>query len=192
MLLQILEDGVLTDGQGNKVKFNNTVVILTSNLGAEDMYRENELGFTAKTLKNKRELNEEYEASKEAAMKALKKVMKPELINRLDGIMVFHPLSAENIERIFDNLLEELRKRLATKKLGLKVSPEVKKYLIREGHDPKNGARPLRRMIEDRIEAIIAEEMIAGTLQPGDIAAIGLAKGKNAKEKKLELKVVHE
>ena len=192
MLLQILEDGVLTDGQGNKVKFNNTVVILTSNLGAEDMYRENELGFTAKTLKNKRELNEEYEASKEAAMKALKKVMKPELINRLDGIMVFHPLSAENIERIFDNLLEELRKRLAAKKLGLKVSPEVKKYLIREGHDPKNGARPLRRMIEDRIEAIIAEEMIAGTLQPGDIAAIGLAKGKNAKEKKLELKVVHE
>ena len=126
MLLQILEDGVLTDGQGNKVKFNNTVVILTSNLGAEDMYRENELGFTAKTLKNKRELNEEYEASKEAAMKALKKVMKPELINRLDGIMVFHPLSAENIERIFDNLLEELRKRLAAKKLGLKVSPEVK------------------------------------------------------------------
>ncbi len=192
MLLQILEDGVLTDGQGNKVKFNNTVVILTSNLGAEDMYRENELGFTAKTLKNKRELNEEYEASKEAAMKALKKVMKPELINRLDGIMVFHPLSAENIERIFDNLLEELRKRLAAKKLGLKVSPEVKKYLIREGHDPKNGARPLRRMIEDRIEAIIAEEMIAGTLQPGDIVAIGLAKGKNAKEKKLELKVVHE
>lgn len=192
MLLQILEDGVLTDGQGNKVKFNNTVVILTSNLGAEDMYRENELGFTAKTLKNKRELNEEYEASKEAAMKALKKVMKPELINRLDGIMVFHPLSAENIERIFDNLLEELRKRLATKKLGLKVSPEVKKYLIREGHDPKNGARPLRRMIEDRIEVIIAEEMIAGTLQPGDIVAIGLAKGKNAKEKKLELKVVHE
>lgn len=192
MLLQILEDGVLTDGQGNKVKFNNTVVILTSNLGAEDMYRENELGFTAKTLKNKRELNEEYGASKEAAMKALKKVMKPELINRLDGIMVFHPLSAENIERIFDNLLEELRKRLAAKKLGLKVSPEVKKYLIREGHDPKNGARPLRRMIEDRIEAIIAEEMIAGTLQPGDIAAIGLAKGKNAKEKKLELKVVHE
>ncbi len=192
MLLQILEDGVLTDGQGNKVKFNNTVVILTSNLGAEDMYRENELGFTAKTLKNKRELNEEYEASKEAAMKALKKVMKPELINRLDGIMVFHPLSAENIERIFDNLLEELRKRLATKKLGLKVSPEVKKYLIREGHDPKNGARPLRRMIEDRIEAIIAEEMIAGTLQPGDIAAISLAKGRNAKDKKLELKVVHE
>jgi len=192
MLLQILEDGVLTDGQGNKVKFNNTVVILTSNLGAEDMYRENELGFTAKTLKNKRELNEEYEASKEAAMKALKKVMKPELINRLDGIMVFHPLSEENIERIFDNLLEELRKRLATKKLGLKVSPEVKKYLIREGHDPKNGARPLRRMIEDRVESIIAEEMIAGVLQPGDIAEISLAKGRVAKDKKLELKVVHE
>lgn len=192
MLLQILEDGVLTDGQGNKVKFNNSVVILTSNLGAGEMYRESELGFVAKDIKQKRELNEEYEASKETAMRELKKVMKPELINRLDSIVVFHPLTHDNVERIFDNLLEELRKRLAAKKLGLKITPEVKKYLIERGYDPKNGARPLRRVIEDEVESLIAEQIIDGTLQPGDIAAIGLGKSNKAGERKLTFKVVHE
>lgn len=192
MLLQILEDGVLTDGQGNKVKFNNSVVILTSNLGASEMYRESELGFVAKDAKQKRELNEEYEASKETAMRALKKVMKPELINRLDSITVFHPLTHNNVERIFDNLLEELRKRLAAKKLGLKVTPEVKKYLIDKGYDPKNGARPLRRVIEDEVESLIAEQIIDNALQPGDIAAIGLGKSNGHGQRKLIFKVVHE
>lgn len=177
MLLQILEDGVLTDGQGQKVKFNNTIVILTSNLGAEEMYRESELGFAAKGVK-KQDLAAEYEASKETAMRALKKVMKPELINRLDAIMVFHPLTAENVEKIFDNLLEELRKRLATKALGIKITPEVKEYLIEQGYDPKNGARPLRRTLEDQLESLIAEEMIAGRLEAGDIATVSLNRGK--------------
>lgn len=191
MLLQILEDGVLTDGQGNKVKFNNTVVILTSNLGAEEMYRESELGFVAKDVKAKRELSAEYEESKEVAMRALKKVMKPELINRLDGIVVFHPLTRDNVERIFDNLLEELKKRLATQKLGLRISPEVKSYLIEVGYDPKNGARPLRRAIEDEIETLVAEAIINGELQAGDIAEIRKLR-KETDGKKLGLKVVHE
>ena len=186
MLLQILEDGVLTDGQGNKVKFNNTVVILTSNLGADEMYRESELGFTAKSLRDKHELNEEYEASKETAMRALKKVMKPELMNRLDAILVFHALTHENVERIFDNLLEELRKRLAMKGIGIKVSPEVKAYLIERGYDPKNGARPLRRVIEDEVESLIAEEIIAGNLDKGAMVNVKLV------GKKLVLKVTHE
>jgi len=175
MLLQILEDGCLTDGQGTKVKFNNTVVILTSNLGADEMYRESELGFTAKGLKEKRELSAEYEASKATAMRALKKVMKPELINRLDAILVFHALTHDNVEKIFDNLLEELRKRLAVKGLGVKLTPEVKEYLIEQGYDPKNGARPLRRMIEDKIESLIADRMIAGELDKGNIAEISRA-----------------
>ena len=185
MLLQILEDGVLTDGQGQKVKFNNTIVILTSNLGASEMYRESELGFVAKDLRKKRELSEEYEASKEAAMKALKKVMKPELINRLDAILVFHPLTRENVERVFDNLLEELRKRLAAKSLGLKISPAVKEQLIEQGYDPKNGARPLRRTIEDELESLIAEEIIAGAIAEGDTVEVDLEKDK------LKLKVGH-
>ncbi len=193
MLLQILEDGVLTDGQGNKVKFNNTIVILTSNLGADEMYRESELGFTAKGLHEKRELTEEYEASKEIAMRTLKKTMKPELINRLDAILVFHPLTHENVEKIFDNLLEELKKRLATKGIGLKVTPEVKQKLIDEGYDPKNGARPLRRVLEDKLETLIAEAIIAGDLKEGEVVAISLAKGKAAHDgRELNLKVVSE
>lgn len=192
MLLQILEDGVLTDGQGNKVKFNNTIVILTSNLGASEMYRENELGFTVKSLADKRRLEDEYENSKEVAMRELKKVMKPELINRLDAILVFHPLTQDNVERIFDNLIEELRKRLSTKGLALQVTPEVKKKLIEEGYDPKNGARPLRRVIEDKIETLIAEAMISGELDKGNIAKIGLAREKSKKgERALTLKVMN-
>lgn len=192
MLLQILEDGVLTDGQGNKVRFNNTVVILTSNLGADEMYRESEFGFTAKTLKEKRALSAEYEASKETAMRALKKAMKPELINRLDAILVFHALTHDNVERIFDNLIEELKKRLATKGFGLKVSDEVKKQLIAQGYDPKNGARPLRRLIEDKIESLIAEEVISGHCEKGSIASIGLARAKDKSgERPLTIKIVN-
>lgn len=192
MLLQILEDGVLTDGQGNKVKFNNTIVILTSNLGAGEMYRDSEFGFSAKMEKSKRDLAVEYETSKEVAMRELKKVMKPELINRLDAILVFHPLTEENVEKIFDNLVEELKKRLAEKGLALQVSPEVKKELINEGYDPKNGARPLRRVIEDKIETLIAEAMIAGELEKGNIAKIDLARDKSkGSEHKLNLKVVN-
>ena len=172
LLLQILEDGVLTDGQGSKIKFNNTIVILTSNLGSADMYRESELGFTAKTAKDKKALLQEYEENKEYAMKALKKVMRPELINRLDNILVFHALTRKNVERIFDNLINELQKRLATKGIGLKVEEKAKDYLIKEGYDPKNGARPLRRKIEDEVESLLSEGIISGQLKKGDIPTL--------------------
>ena len=178
ILLQILEDGVLTDGQGNKIKFNNTIVILTSNLGSADMYRESELGFTAKTAKDKKALEEEYEENKSYAMKALKKAMRPELINRLDAVLVFHALTRKNVEKIFDNLINDLKKRLAVKGLGLKLDDSVKEHLIKTGYDPKNGARPLRRAIEDEVESLLSEAIIDGTLKKGDIASIKMVKGK--------------
>ena len=178
LLLQILEDGVLTDGQGNKIKFNNTIVILTSNLGSADMYRESELGFTAKTAKDKKALAEEYEENKSYAMKALKKVMRPELINRLDSILVFHALTRKDVEKIFDNLIDDLRKRLATKGIGIKVSDEAKAYLIDKGYDPKNGARPLRRCIEDEVESMLSEAIISEEFVKGDIPVVELEKGK--------------
>ena len=178
LLLQILEDGVLTDGQGNKIKFNNTIVILTSNLGSADMYRESELGFTAKTAKDKKALAEEYEENKSYAMKALKKVMRPELINRLDDIEVFHALTRKDVERIFDNLIDDLRRRLAVKGIGIKVDEGAKDYLIEKGYDPKNGARPLRRCIEDEVESLLSEQLIAGEFVKGDIPVVKLEDGK--------------
>ncbi|MBP5674918.1 ATP-dependent Clp protease ATP-binding subunit, partial [Candidatus Saccharibacteria bacterium] len=168
MLLQILEDGVLTDGQGNKVKFNNAVVILTSNLGASEMYDDQELGFAVRTKADKKKLDEEYENSKNAAMRELKKTMRPELINRLDAIEVFHALTRKQVEKIFDNLIENLKKRLAEKSIGLKLDEKVKNFLIEKGYDPKNGARPLRRAIEDNLESIISEKIIAEEVKKGE------------------------
>ena len=136
------------------------------------MYRESELGFTARTAKDKKALAEEYEENKSYAMKALKKVMRPELINRLDNILVFHALTKKNVEKIFDNLINDLKKRLAAKGIGLKVDEKAKEYLIKEGYDPKNGARPLRRKIEEDVESLLSEEIIAEKLKKGDIPTL--------------------
>lgn len=176
LLLQILEDGVLTDGQGNKVKFNNTVIILTSNLGSEVMYSDDDFGFSGHLKSTKKEREAEYERQKEAAMRALKKAMRPELINRLDAVLVFHSLTRHEVEQIFDTLIENLRKRLASKSLGIKISDKAKSWLIDIGYDPKNGARPLRRAIEDNVESLISDAIISGKLSAGDIVKIDLVK----------------
>ena len=172
MLLQILEDGVLTDGQGNHIKFNNTIIILTSNLGADEMYDDTECGFGTKDKKSDKFVEEEYEASKNAAMKALKKSMRPELINRLDAIEVFHALTRKQVEQIFDNMISDLKKRLAVKSFGLKLTKKASDFLIEKGFDPKNGARPLRRAIEDYLESILSEAIISEQIKKGEIAVV--------------------
>ncbi len=174
ILLQILEDGALTDGQGTKVKFNNSIVILTSNLGAEEMYRESELGFSAKTKKDEKALEAEHAANEAAAMKALRKLMRPELVNRFDSIVTFNALTEKNVSRIFDNMIAVLRKRMADKSIGLEISEEAKKHLIEKGFDIKNGARPLRRVIEDELESLLADHILDGSLDKGLVAKIGL------------------
>lgn len=176
MLLQVLEDGVLTEGQGNKVKFNNTVVILTSNLGAAEMYDDQEFGFSVRTKADEKKLALEYEDSKNAAMRELKKVMRPELINRLDAIEVFHALTRKQVEQIFNNLIEDLKKRLAEKSIGLKLKDEVKDFLIEKGYDPKNGARPLRRAIEDYLGSEISEVIINEAVKKGEVLEASLVK----------------
>ena len=183
MLLQILEDGVLTDGQGNHIKFNNTIIILTSNLGADEMYEDTEFGFGTKNHKSDKFVEEEYEASKNSAMKALKKSMRPELINRLDAIEVFHALTKKQVEQIFDNMISDLKKRLSTKSIGLKITPSVRDFLIEKGYDPKNGARPLRRAIEDHLESILSEAIISEKIKKGEIAVVDL------KNKELHLSI---
>ena len=172
ILLQILEDGELTDGQGTKVKFNNAIIILTSNLGAEEMYRESELGFTAKTKKDAKALEAEHAANEAASMKALRKLMRPELINRFDSIITFRALSEKDVSRIFNNMIEDLKKRLAQKSIGLQLTEATEKHLIEKGYDVKNGARPLRRTIEDELESLLADHILDGSLNKGDIAKI--------------------
>ena len=177
ILLQILEDGTLTDGQGTKVKFNNSIVILTSNLGAEDMYRESEMGFSVKTKKDAKALEAEHAANEASAMKALRKLMRPELINRFDAIVTFNALSEKDVDRIFTNMIEDLKKRLAGKSIGLQLTDAAKKQLISKGYDTKNGARPLRREIEDELETLIADYILQEKLNKGDIAKVDFKKG---------------
>ena len=186
ILLQILEDGELTDGQGTKVKFNNAIIILTSNLGAEEMYRESELGFTAKTKKDAKALEAEHAANEAASMKALRKLMRPELINRFDSIITFQALSEKDVSRIFNNMIEDLKKRLAQKSIGLQLTEATEKHLIEKGYDIKNGARPLRRAIEDELESLLADHILDGSLNKGDIAKIDYKSGE------LTLKIVKE
>lgn len=186
ILLQILEDGELTDGQGTKVKFNNAIIILTSNLGAEEMYRESELGFTAKTKKDAKALEAEHAANEAASMKALRKLMRPELINRFDSIITFQALSEKDVSRIFNNMIEDLKKRLAQKSIGLQLTEATEKHLIEKGYDVKNGARPLRRTIEDELESLLADHILDGSLNKGDIAKI------DYKGDELTLKIVKE
>lgn len=186
ILLQILEDGELTDGQGTKVKFNNAIIILTSNLGAEEMYRESELGFTVKTKKDAKALEAEHAANEAASMKALRKLMRPELINRFDSIITFQALSEKDVSRIFNNMIEDLKKRLAQKSIGLQLTEATEKHLIEKGYDVKNGARPLRRTIEDELESLLADHILDGSLNKGDIAKI------DYKNDELTLKIVKE
>ncbi len=176
ILLQILEDGTLTDGQGTKVKFNNSIVILTSNLGAEEMYRESELGFSVKTKKDAAALEAEHAANEAAAMKALRKLMRPELVNRFDAIVTFNALTEKNVERIFNNMIADLKKRLAEKSIGLELTDAAKNRLIEKGYDIKNGARPLRREIQDELESLLADHILDGSLDKGNIAKVDFAK----------------
>lgn len=155
LLLQLLEDGELTDSQGRKVSFKNTVVILTSNLGASEMMNEKSLGFEAESSSKKN-----HSKNEKFARKALEKVLKPELLNRFDGIITFQSLSKTEIGKIFDILLSDLNNRFLRKGLNLKVRKSAKDFIIEKGYDAKNGARPLRRAIEDLLEHKIAEEIL--------------------------------
>ena len=156
LLLQLLEDGELTDSQGRKVSFKNTVVILTSNLGASEMMNEKSLGFEAESSSKKN-----HSKNEKFARRALEKVLKPELLNRFDGIITFQSLSKTEIGKIFDILLADLNNRLLRKGLNLKVRKSAKDFIIENGYNAKSGARLLRRAIEDLLEHKLAEAILA-------------------------------
>ena len=176
LLLQLLEDGKLSDAKGRAVDFSNTIVILTSNLGAEKMRKEAALGFSAKTKSDTQNVELLHGENRQAALEALDRIMRPELINRFDGIIVFRALSRAEVGKIFDLLIEELRIRLSRKGLGLTIQRSAKKWFIDRGYDAKNGARPLRRVIQNELEHMLADGLLADMYHKGDVIDVGAGK----------------
>ncbi len=178
MLLQILEDGVLTDGKGRKVNFTNTIIIMTSNVGAEKLQKEAKLGFSADDDKDYQNLDLIHEKNKEDVRGELKKLMKPELLNRIDRVIVFHALTKLDALKIVELQLNELKSRLVRKSVSIEATRSAKEYLVKKGYDPKNGARPLRRLIQDDIESVLADKLISEELTKGSVVKISVRKDK--------------
>ena len=175
LMLQLLEDGTLTDAKGRAVSFRNTIIIMTSNLGADKMMKESTLGFGGTTSESK--LEDIHARNARATQEELEKFMRPELINRLDGAVTFRALTRPEVGKIFDLLVEELRQRLVRQSIGIHVTPAAKKYLIGKGYSTKFGARPLRRTIEDELEHRIAEGILGSEYQKGAILEVRMDKG---------------
>lgn len=177
LLLQILEDGALTDAKGHRVDFSNTIVILTSNLGSNRLMKESSLGFHAASASDRKKLDELHEENSAATKEALTKHMRPELVNRFDGVVTFRALTKKEIGKIFDNLIDELQGRLIRKGLHLVVKPSAKKYVIKQGYDEKFGARPLRRAIQDLVEHKVADGILSGKFDKGMVLVVNSSSG---------------
>jgi len=172
-LLQILDDGRLTDGHGRTVDFKNSIVIMTSNTGVELIKRDMTIGFaTAKGETKARQ--QSYESMKEKVMGEVKKTFRPEFLNRLDEIIVFHELTEEQLRNIVDLMVKDLQKRLAERKLGVELTEKAKAWLAKEGFDPIYGARPLRRAIERYVENPLSTKLLRGEYGEGDTIIVDL------------------
>lgn len=172
ILLQILEDGYLTDAKGVKVDFRNTIIIMTSNVGAKWLGRESKLGFAVQSADDKDVLLEIHNRNKDLILEDLKKRFKPEFLNRLDHVVVFKALTKSEIKKIINLQLSELATRLKEKNISIKVSDSAKNFLIEKGYDAENGARPLRRAIQSRIEDPLASGILRGEFREGDLISI--------------------
>ncbi len=177
MLLQILEDGRLTDSQGRTVNFKNSVIIMTSNIGARLITDKKQLGFSKNQEVKNNEVNKEYEDTKKEVMEALKKELRPEFINRIDEIIVFHKLTDQEINQIIDIMLKEVTDRLVVQKIKVELEPEVKKLIASKGIDKNFGARPLRRTIQNILEDRLAEEILDGNIKKNKTNKIGVKDG---------------
>ena len=172
MLLQILEDGRLTDAQGRTVSFKNSVIIMTSNVGARLITDSKTLGFSNNNEDKETDEQKKYEETKKAVLQELKKEFRPEFINRVDEIIVFHKLTDKEIESIIDIMLKEVIKRMEDNNIEIKIDKSVKELIAKKGIDKAYGARPLRRTIQNVVEDKLAEEILDGKIKPGDKAKI--------------------
>jgi len=177
MLLQIMEDGRLSDAKGRAIDFTNTIIIMTSNVGAEKLQKEASLGFEVTSRRDEKDLDAMHEGNKTKVHDELKKFMRPELLNRIDKIIVFRALTKDNVRDIIDNLLGDLKNRISKQGLGLSLTNAGRNWLLDNGYDAHNGARPMRRLIQDEVEDRLAEGLLDGTYKKGDIIDVS-AKGK--------------
>ena len=162
ILLQVMEEGVLSDNLGHNVDFRNAVIIMTSNIGSRELSKGGNVGFS-----NNGE-NGSYNAIKDKAIDELKKIFNPEFLNRVDEVVVFHHLSKEHVSKIIDIMLAELEERIAERKYKINITDEAKKFLVDNGYDKKFGARPLRRTIQKELEDQLANEFLKGSFKEGD------------------------
>lgn len=180
VMLQILDDGRLTDAKGRHINFKNTVIIMTSNVGASMIASQSRLGFSS----GQDEKKDKYEKLKDTVMEEMKKAFRPEFLNRIDDIIVFAHLSKEEIRQIVDLMLKDLFKRLEERELKIEVTDEVKDFLAVDGYSEAYGARPLRRLIQKKIEDTLAEEILTSQYGAGDVIVLKMEDGKIAFDKK--------
>jgi ATP-dependent Clp protease ATP-binding subunit ClpC len=164
MLLQILEEGKLTDSQGRQVDFRNTIILLTSNVGAETIKKSSVMGFGA----GGDDVSANYDRMREKLLDESKRFFKPEFLNRLDDVIVFHSLTRENLIEILDLEIAKVVERVQRKNLKLVLDSKAKDFLVEKGYDPQYGARPMRRAVERHLEDPLAEEILRGSLIDGE------------------------
>jgi ATP-dependent Clp protease ATP-binding subunit ClpC len=173
LLLQIFDDGHLTDAKGRRVDFRNSIIIMTSNVGAELIRKGTTIGFTSRSDEAKTR-EQSYERMKENLLGELKKTFRPEFLNRVDDTVVFHSLTREQIREIVDLMLATVSQQLSEKGVGLKVTEAAKDLLGEKGYDEVFGARPLRRVIQNMIEDKLSEDLLRGKFQDGDTVVVDL------------------
>ncbi|MCZ6535836.1 MAG: ATP-dependent Clp protease ATP-binding subunit [Chloroflexi bacterium] len=171
ILLQIFDDGHLADAKGRRVDFRNAIIIMTSNLGSDLIRRENALGFSLKSQEAKTD-EQAYNRMKDKVMEEVKRFFRPEFLNRIDSIIVFHALDRDQILTIVSLLLREVEDQLREKQISLEVTDAAKEHLAEKGYDPNYGARPLRRLIQNVVEDKLSEELLGGRLNAGDTAVV--------------------
>jgi ATP-dependent Clp protease ATP-binding subunit ClpC len=176
ILLQIFDDGHLTDAKGRRVDFRNSIVVMTSNIGAELIRKGTTIGFAARSDEVKSR-EEAYEQMKTKLLGELKKTFRPEFLNRIDGVVVFHSLTKEDIRKIVDLMLTTVAQQLAEKGIKLEVTDVAKDLLGEKGYDEVFGARPLRRVIQDMVEDKLSDSLLRGKFQPGDTAVVDVEAG---------------